>query len=79
MFLKNEKLVWSLMEGLDKVLENTHTNEEWDKYHLLRRSIESIYRIEVSTIRYGLSGEIIRHVPAKEVQWNEIFNYLNES
>lgn len=77
---QNENLIWSVMESLDKIRENTHTDDEWHNYHLLYASIESIYNIKISTIKYGLSGEVIRHVPIfREIEFNEIFDYLKES
>lgn len=80
MFEKNEKLCWALAESLDKVVEQTHTDEEWNKYHYLCRSIKAIYGIKFALSRYGIFGENLRHEPIiREVNLSEVFDYLNES
>lgn len=80
MLENNEKLCWALAEGLDIVVKQTHTNEEWAMYHLLCRSIKTIYGVEFGLVRYVLSGEKLTHAPIiREVKLSEVFDYLNES
>lgn len=80
MFEKNEKLCWALAEALDEVVKHTHTNEEWNMYHLLCRSIKNVYGVEFVLSRYGFSGENLKHEPViREVKLSDVFEYLNES